>query len=152
LSQQPESREPSRVAGQPRTRKGERGQSLVEFAIAAPLIILLFLVLVELGSALNSYLTVLAAARDGARLGAQGDVVDTDIVTLITNETARLSSTVPTACNGSSAGVCITHGTTSSVNSIRVQVCYDHPVMVGIPVLAPGPIRICSQTTMRVAT
>jgi Flp pilus assembly protein TadG len=139
------------IAGRVRCR-GERGQALVELTIALPVIILLFLVLVELGSALNSYMTVLATARDGARLGAQPETTDAEIRSLVTVETERLANTIPTSCNGNNAGICITRGTTSSVNSIKVQVCYDHPVIVGIPVLAPGPIKICSQTTMRIAT
>lgn len=51
-----------------------KGQSLVEFAIAFPIIILLFSGVVEYGFALNYYLSLLDATRYAARWGsANGD-------------------------------------------------------------------------------
>ena len=59
----------------PRKRiRKSRGQSLVEFAIAFPIIILLFSGVVEFGFALNYYLSLLDATRYAARWGsANGD-------------------------------------------------------------------------------
>ena len=48
--------------------KRSRGQSLVEFALAVPVIILLFMGIFDLGRAIFAYNTVSNAARDGARL------------------------------------------------------------------------------------
>lgn len=45
-----------------------RGQSLVEFAIALPLILLLFMAIFDFGRAIFAYNTVSNAARDGARV------------------------------------------------------------------------------------
>lgn len=44
-----------------------RGQTLVEFALALPIIILLFMALFDFGRAIFAYNTVANAARDGAR-------------------------------------------------------------------------------------
>ncbi len=140
-------------------RDGERGQSLVEFAFTAPILIFALLGLAELGSALNSYLTLVNASRDGARLYSQGDATEATILVLVANETDRLTSNIPTGsenagtCSGDDAGVCITpFGTPPNSNaSVTVKVCYDHPVIIGIPILLPGPVKMCSTTVMRLA-
>ncbi len=54
------------------TRKS-RGQSLVEVAIAFPILIMLFTGMVEFGFILNFYLSLLDATRDSARLYSGGD-------------------------------------------------------------------------------
>jgi len=128
----------------------ERGQSMVEFALTAPLLIFLLLGLVEVGNGMNSYLTVLASARDAARLGAQGAASDADMVNLIMVETDRLTGPVPSTCSSGNAGVCITHLSSPGPSSVRVEVCYDHDLFIGIPGVLSGPMRMCSKTTMRV--
>jgi len=131
-------------------RRHERGQALVEFALTAPILVLLLLGLVELGNGMNSYLTVLASARDGARLGAQGAATDDDIRTLVGKETERLPNTVPSACTPGSAGICVTRTAPLGIETVEVEVCYDHPLIVGLAGLIPDPLPMCSQTTMRV--
>ena len=54
------------------------GQSLVELAIALPLLLLMFAGLVEIGAALRDYLVVVNATREGSRLAARGRWFDTD--------------------------------------------------------------------------
>jgi Flp pilus assembly protein TadG len=61
-----------------RKRRGERGQSLVELALTLPVLLLLLVGVVEVGNGLNAYLTVVDAAREGARYGITGRV-DCDI-------------------------------------------------------------------------
>ena len=61
-------------------RKGHlrktRGQSLVEVAIAFPILIILFSGVVEFGFIINYYLSLLDATRDAARLYSSGDPFD----------------------------------------------------------------------------
>jgi Flp pilus assembly protein TadG len=128
---------------------GQRGQAMVEFALTAPILVLLLFGLVELGNGMNSYLTVLASARDGARLGAQGSASDSDIKNLITVETARLPVTIPSTCSPGTPGMCVSHSTTGGVNSVQVEVCYAHPLILGGLGVIPNPITMCSSTTMR---
>lgn len=52
----------------------ERGQSLVEMAILAPVLMALILGIVEVASAYSAYLAVSTASREGARLAARGNV------------------------------------------------------------------------------
>ncbi len=75
-----------------RRRDGERGQSLVEFVLTAPILILMLIGLVEIGDGLNSYLTVVSAARDGARLSSQGNATDSAVVAMVAKETERIKS------------------------------------------------------------
>lgn len=51
-------------------RRGEAGQSLVEFALVLPLLLLLLFGIFQFGAVFNSLITLNAAAREGARLMA----------------------------------------------------------------------------------
>jgi hypothetical protein len=55
-----------------------RGQSLVEVAIAFPILIVLFSGMVEFGFILNYYLSLLDATREAARLYSGGDPFNAD--------------------------------------------------------------------------
>jgi Flp pilus assembly protein TadG len=59
--------------------KKSRGQSMVELAIALPLIILLFSGLIELGFILNYYLSLLDATREAARIYSTQDPFNDDL-------------------------------------------------------------------------
>ncbi len=59
--------------------KERQGQSLVEFALVLPVLILLIIGMVELGFAFYSYMTVANANREGGRLAARGVFTDPNI-------------------------------------------------------------------------
>jgi Flp pilus assembly protein TadG len=126
---------------------------MVEFALTLPMLLFLLLGVIEFGHGLNSYLTVLASARDAARLGAQGGATEATMLNLVAKETERLPTNVPTASEncGSGQGVCIEQITVSSTNAYRVKVCYDHPMIVGFPGMS-GTLHMCSRTIMRVSS
>jgi Flp pilus assembly protein TadG len=65
---------------------GERGQSLVEFAMIIPLFLLLVFAIVDFGMGFYSWITVTNAAREGARVGAVG--ADEDTITTRVQDTA----------------------------------------------------------------
>lgn len=56
-----------------RSIKRRRGQSLVEFSIMLPVLLIMLSGLVEFGFLLNTYLDVIDAARDAARAAANED-------------------------------------------------------------------------------
>lgn len=62
-----------------------RGQTLVEFAVVFPLIIVLLFGIYEIGIALSIQQTITYASREGARIGA------------LTNENAQIESAISTA-------------------------------------------------------
>jgi hypothetical protein len=51
-------------------RSGQRGQSLVEFAVLLPVLTMMLLGMLEFGTAFNHQLTLGYAVREGARIGA----------------------------------------------------------------------------------
>lgn len=57
----------------------EKGQSLVELAVILPVVLFLFIGMVEVGWAMHSYVTVATAAREAARFGARGNFNEADI-------------------------------------------------------------------------
>jgi Flp pilus assembly protein TadG len=50
--------------------RGDRGQSMVEFAVVLPIIVMLFLAIWQLGVGFHNYLAITDAARVGARAAA----------------------------------------------------------------------------------
>jgi Flp pilus assembly protein TadG len=54
----------------PSLYRGEAGQSVLEFALVLPLLLLLLFGIVQFGAVFNSLITLNAAAREGARLMA----------------------------------------------------------------------------------
>jgi hypothetical protein len=59
-----------------RPRHREKGQSLVETALILPLLLLMFIGVLEVGWALRGYLTLLNVSREAARFTARGRYVD----------------------------------------------------------------------------
>jgi Flp pilus assembly protein TadG len=70
------------------SRQTARGQSLVEFALIAPLLILLLLALFDFGRAIYAYNAISNAAREGARI-AIVDQSESGGVPLAANEAAN---------------------------------------------------------------
>jgi len=60
-----------------RLRRNE-GQSLVEMAMTLPLLLLMFVGLIEIGAALRDYLVVVNANREGTRFAARGRWFDSE--------------------------------------------------------------------------
>jgi Flp pilus assembly protein TadG len=125
-----------------RKDEGEKGQALAEFALIIPVLLILLVGVFEIGYGLNSYLTVVDAARDGARLGAKGSASDADIRALIVRETERLKDGV------AASDVTIARDNTPGDSSIEVKVCYDHSLIMGVPIIIPDPLQMCSTTSM----
>ncbi len=98
-------------------RRKEDGQSLVEFALVLPFLMMLFLGIAELGSALYDYLTFTAANREGARLAARGRFDDDTIMERIVSSgdgNVQLVTTGPDA----NFGIILTHFYTDESGAI----------------------------------
>src|SRR5687767_12646276 len=52
--------------------RSERGQSVVEFAMVLPLLLVVLFAIVDFGRIYQGHITLTNAAREGARLGAVG--------------------------------------------------------------------------------
>lgn len=125
--------------------RSERGQSLVELSFTLPVLLILLVGVAEVGNAINAYLTVVDAGRDAARLGSKGVATDDQIKGLVLTETDRLPGSVDPVDD-----ITVDRNTVPDHASIRVKVCYDHPLMLGLPLVTPDPLRMCSASTMPV--
>lgn len=73
----------SRQLARPSSR---RGQSLVEFALVLPLLLLLLLGAIDLGRAFNSSISITNAAREGALYGASRPLDNSGITSRVRRE------------------------------------------------------------------
>lgn len=124
-------------------RKYRNGQSMVEFALILPILILLVLGIVEFGLMFNSYLTVQNVSREGARLAIVGGT-DTEIRAHMVSISPNLTPV--------NLSVTITpiQGSRTSGASVTVQANYTYPLTVPIiKNLLKNTISLKAQTTMR---
>lgn len=145
-----------------RGRKLERGQSLVEFVLALPILLVIVFGIIEFASAWRTYQVITNIAREGARFGVtprpDQAAVDSRVTTLLSQ--SGLASGPPTTtityyCNGVAGGLC---GPLSTGSDETVQIDYLHQFVVLGPVLdlmclgcgtSYTTITLTSQSTMR---
>jgi Flp pilus assembly protein TadG len=74
--------------------RSQKGQSLTEFALALPILILLLFAVIQFGIVFNNYVTLTDATRAGARKGAVGrEIVNpaSAVTTAVRNSAANLT-------------------------------------------------------------
>ena len=111
-----------------------------------PIFLLIVVGIIEVANALNTRITVVNAARDGARLGSKGLATDDDIASLVVMEADRLRDPIDP-----DADVTVGHSDVDGVEAVSVEVCNDHSLLLGVPLVLPEELRMCSRTVMRVA-
>lgn len=123
--------------------KNEKGQSLVEFAIIIPLILLIVMGIAQFGFMLNSYLRIQNATREGARIGVVGG----------TNSEIR-ESILKTSPNLKVENLTIQihpNDNRRSGQTLTVQIIYNFPLAVPIINNIFGKtVQLNAQTSMRV--
>jgi Flp pilus assembly protein TadG len=123
----------------------ERGQALAEMAMLLPVILLLFVGLIECVNLYNHFISVTNAARDGARIGAKGDsITDDEIRSLVENDLDRLPNGIDPDDD-----VTIDRAPQPGEDAIEVTACYDHELLLHITLIMPDTYRVCSSTTMK---
>lgn len=106
--------------------KGERGQSLVEFALIVPLFLLLVFAIVDFGMGFYSWITVTNAAREGARVGVVG--ADSATITQRVNDTSG-------ALAGPNLTVTVTNASDQNGDSgeeVSVEVVYRYELITPV--------------------
>jgi len=119
---------------QHRSWRSERGQALLETALALPIVLLVSVGIFEFGRAYQVFQVMTNAAREGARLAVIPGATDSDV-------TARVQNylTAGMVANASSATVNIDHSQTVSIGAntapaTQVTVQYPFSFMVLNPV------------------
>lgn len=125
--------------------RAHRGQSLVEFALALPIIILVLFGILESGRIFHSYIILNHAAREGVRIGAVGKT-DEEII-----ERIRQAAPLPQAeTNLRITRLEPTQSARTPGLPLTVEVSYDLDLFT--PIFAdflPNPFTLKSQVTMR---
>jgi hypothetical protein len=96
-------------------RMNKRGQSLVEMALIAPLLLLMFLGVVEVGWALRNFIVVQNGTREAARFAARGRYLDFSKIlpeeigypSVLQHELDSIAGQVPLSVAGSPNGTVI---------------------------------------------
>jgi Flp pilus assembly protein TadG len=117
--------------------KSENGQSLVEFALVLPLLVLLLFGIIDFGRIIHAYLTIDHAGREAARAASIGKTkVEVEQVAIDSGKSINLSDvTVSPGTSGANATVTITY-----------PITFLTPVIGNIV----GPITLEDTTVMRV--
>lgn len=109
----------------------QKGQSLTEFALALPILILMLFAVIQFGIIFNNYVTLTDATRAGARkgavsrdLGAAG--AQSAVVTAVKNSASDLKQ--------SDLGITVTSAWTTG-SDVTVTATYPYSIkLIGLPV------------------
>lgn len=138
------------AAGLRRKTRSESGQSIVEFALVVPLILVLVLVLVDFGKAMNYWLDLTRVANEGARLAVVSPSLPTESsirARLLSNELRNggTASVVDQADVDISGGCAV--GDPVTVVLTSEYHWFDVPSW--IPITGGGLVTIRGRATMR---
>ena len=108
-------------------RIGSRGQALVEFLIALPILLFLVFGIIEMGSALRTYQVATNTAREGARLTVLPNALEADVraamdIRLTQGGLDPANATITFVCTAACFGATRTTGEGAEV---RVSYPYD---------------------------
>lgn len=122
--------------------KNKKGQSIVEFALIVPLLLIFVMAIIEFGFMFNAYLTISNASREAARLGALGE----------SNSAIELRvNTVSGQLDETRIDVTVSPVSRSRGDMLTVNVTYDYQLITPIisSMLSPF-VNLESETVMRV--
>ncbi len=129
-------------------REGEKGQSLVEFAMVIPIFLILVFAIVDFGMGFHAWITVTNAAREGARIGAVG----ADSATI----EARVVDTASSLA-ADDLGVTVVNAQGAPGESVSVDVEYDYELVTPLSNLLGifggglgSPITFQAESEMRI--
>lgn len=121
--------------------KSQKGQSLVEFALIVPLILLLLFGMFDIGRVLFSAVALEHAAREGARVASVGKT-NADVIASINNATTGLDS----------SRVSVSISTEARTSGENIEIHLSYPVSMINPLMRSfqSSFTISSKSVMRV--
>lgn len=122
--------------------KSEKGQSLVEFALVIPILIMLLFGIIDFGRVFHAYLTIDHAGREAARAASVGEKN--------VGKIREIAVKQATSIGLSEGDVSVPGGVPSSGNDVTVRISHSVPFITpGISALK-GSFPITDTTVMRV--
>jgi len=140
-----------------RFTRDTRGQSLVEFALVLPILMMLFMGIVYLGRAISVYQALGRAAREGARAALANTCATCgNAPNTVAANTAIDDALTAASLDYTAATVSITSNpldssdpTNYQVNGVTVQVLYSVPINIPFTGLNGTTIPLSQTVTMR---
>jgi len=131
------------MPGKRRKQIRTKGQSIVEAALILPIIMLIFMGIIDFGLLFNNYMIIENASREGARYAAVGNS-DSDVTAVINNATTFLDRTKLTTTIYPSQSM------RKKGDEISVTVEYENNLFTPIiSAIVPNPVRLKGRTVMR---
>lgn len=128
------------------------GQSLVEFALVLPILILILMGLFDFGRAILAYNTISEAARNGARISIVNQI-PADICSVSASRAVAISLPALCAANATAPGIYVTSacGTAYAINCRQtVSATYQFRAITPIIGNFIGPISMASTSSVRI--
>lgn len=124
--------------------RDQRGQAMVELALVLPILLILFMGVIEFGRIFNNYLVITNASREGARVAVLGksddEIIDRVNLTAASLDPASLEASVAPDPSLRKSGAVATV-------EVRYSISLVFPLFESI---VPNPLPITSRTAMRV--
>lgn len=121
-----------------RSRRDESGAELIEFALVAPLLLLLVVGIVDFGFMFQQYEVVTNAAREGARIGSLPGYGQTDVEDRVTAYLTASGLAATPTITYSTAPTTLTSGRTVELVTVGVDYQYTYSFIGPIAALVGG--------------
>ncbi len=120
--------------------RDDAGQALVEFLVVAPLLLMIFFGIVEVGGAWRTFQVITNTAREGARQAVLPGATEAEVLEVIRGrlQAGGLNPNPPMAeiqivCDGGAGGTCF--GATRTGEGTEVRIAYRHNFVLLGPVI-----------------
>jgi len=126
----------------------EQGQTMVEFALVVPLLLMLLFAILQFGAVYNDYVTLTDATRVGARKAAvsrHSATPEADAEAAVRNSAPGMDD----ACAGG-AGLCVSVAADAWEHGADVTVAAEYPYEIDLLGLVVASGQLESSTTERV--
>lgn len=133
-----------------RLRQGELGQSLVEFALIFPILILLLVALFDIGRLVFAYNDITNSAREGTRVGIVDQTtgnIQSDVIAQSTSLSLTAGQIDVKYCKADGTS-CSTTKPTNLDALVQVEVTYSWRAITPIVGTIIGPITVKSVSRM----
>ena len=101
--------------GAHKARRNERGTAIAELALIVGVICLITVGVFEFGRGFHTYLSVVNAAREGARAAMDGTNTDTQLQSIATTAASPVSVTASVSHSGAQTTVTVTSNFTTNI-------------------------------------